>query len=70
MTASVHPVHSADGPKRAIDFSGFPGGSVLSWLGAKGFVPKQDASNQRRVVYSATPSAIRAELRALIRYNT
>ncbi len=58
MTATVHPAHSADGPKRAIDFSGFPGGSVLSWLGAKGFVPKQDASNPRRVVYSATPSQL------------
>ena len=32
-------------------FAGDAGGAVLPWLSAKGFVPKQDASNTRKVVY-------------------
>jgi len=61
VTASVHPAGSADSPERAVVFSGFPGGSVLSWLGTKGFVPRQDAGNPRRVVYSASPSQLMLE---------
>lgn len=61
MTASVDPACSMDSMKRGVDFSGFSGGSVLNWLGAKGFEPKQDAKNVRRVVYSALPSAIALE---------
>ena len=34
-----------------VDFAGYAGGPVLPWLSAKGFVPKQDASNARKVVY-------------------
>jgi hypothetical protein len=34
-----------------VDFAGYAGGAVLQWLSAKGFVPKQDASNSRKVVY-------------------
>lgn len=64
MIASDHPARSADGAKRGFDFSGFPGGSVLSWLGARGFVPKQDASDARKVVYSASPSALVLETRS------
>jgi len=35
----------------SVDFTGFPGGTVLSWLNSKGFLPKQDAANGRKVVY-------------------
>jgi len=58
MTASVDSARSADRLKRGVDFSGFSGGSIWDWLGSKGFEPKQDASNARRVVYSASPSAL------------
>ena len=61
MTASVDQARSTDSLQRGVDFSGFSGGSVLSWLGSKGFVPKQDASNARRVVFSASPSALALE---------
>jgi hypothetical protein len=63
LSALLLPARSADSPKRGVAFSGFPGGSVLSWLGGKGFVPKQDASNARRVVYSASPSELMLETR-------
>ena len=42
---------AAEPPVYSVDFTGFPGGNVLKWLGAKGFVAKQDASNGRKVVY-------------------
>jgi len=35
----------------SVDFAGFAGGAVLSWLNSKGFLPKQDATNARKVVY-------------------
>lgn len=63
LSASLPPARSADSPARGVVFSGFSGGSVLSWLGGKGFVPKQDANNARRVVYSATPSELVLETR-------
>jgi hypothetical protein len=52
ILASAHPARSADGVIYGVNFSGFRGGSVLQWLGSKGFVPKQDASNASRVGYS------------------
>lgn len=61
ISASAEPARAADSGKRAIQFSGFSGGSVLNWLGTKGFVPKQDATNARRVVYSASPSELTLE---------
>jgi hypothetical protein len=64
LGASLLPARSADGPRHAVDFSGFPGGSVLSWLGGKGFAPKQDASNARRVVYTASPRELMLETRS------
>jgi len=64
LSASLLPARSADSPKRGVDFSGFVGGSVLSWLGGKGFEPKQDASNARRVVYTASPRELTLETRA------
>ena len=64
LSASLLPARSADSAKGRVDFSGFPGGSVLSWLGGKGFVPKQDAGNARRVVYTASPSTLTLETRA------
>ena len=60
---SLLPARSAESPSHSLDFSGFPGGSVLSWLGGKGFVPKQDASNSRRVIYSASPRDLTLETR-------
>jgi hypothetical protein len=62
--ASNLPARSADSPKHSIDFSGFSGGSVLSWLVGKGFKPKQDASTARRVVYSATSRELALETRS------
>jgi hypothetical protein len=50
-SAQTNPVYS-------LDFSGFPGGSVLSWLGTKGFVPKQDAGNSRKVTYAITQDGL------------
>jgi len=35
-----------------------PAGSVLQWLGSKGFVPKQDAGNARRVSYSVSDGGL------------
>jgi hypothetical protein len=64
LTASLTPARAADAAKTAVDFSGFPGGAVLSWLGGKGFVPKQDAGNARRVVYSATARELTLETRS------
>src|SRR5215831_3915747 len=61
MTASVDSARSTDSLKGGVDFSGFSGGSVLNWLGSKGFEPKQDASNARRIGYSASPNALALE---------
>jgi hypothetical protein len=47
-----------------VDFSGYSGGSVLQWLGSKEFVPKQDASNSRRVVYSVSQGNLVLETRS------
>ena len=54
IIAAADAARSADSVIYGVDFSGFPGGSVLKWLGSKGFQPKQDASNARRVVYSVS----------------
>ena len=64
LHVSLLPARSAGRSIHGIDFSGFPGGSVLTWLGGKGFVPKQDASNARRVVYSASPRQLNLETRS------
>lgn len=63
MTQSLDEAHSTDQMKWQADFSGFTDGSVLNWLGTKGFEPKQDASNAQRVVYSASPNVIALEMR-------
>ena len=54
IIASAQAAQAADSAIYGVDFSGFTGGSVLQWLGSKEFVPKQDASNSRRVVYSVS----------------
>ena len=64
LIAPVHRARAADDPQRGVDFSGFPGGSVLGWLHTKGFEPKQDASNARRVVYSASPGQLELETKS------
>src|SRR5262249_45358603 len=56
-------IESARATERGVDFSGFPGGSIFDWLGSKGFQPKQDATNDRRVVFSGSPSALALETR-------
>src|SRR5215472_10057976 len=61
MAASVYPARSTDSLNRGVDFSGFPGGSVLDWLRLKGFVPQRDASNARRVVFFALPNGLALE---------
>jgi hypothetical protein len=61
IMASAHPALAADRLIYGVDFSGFPGGSVLTWLGSKGFVPKQDAGNARRVVYSGSRGDLELE---------
>jgi len=45
----------------SVDFSGFPGGSVLKWLGSRGFAAKQDAGNSKKVVYSVARDTLRLE---------
>lgn len=62
--ASESPARSADSAKRGFDFTDFAGGSVLNWLRAKGFVPKQDASNPKKVSYSAARSGLVLETKA------
>jgi hypothetical protein len=62
--APLSPARAAEAANVAVDFSGFPGGSILSWLGGKGFVPKQDAGNARRVIYSATARELALETRS------
>jgi hypothetical protein len=51
----------------SVDFSGFPGGSVLAWLGARGFAAKQDAGNAGRIALSVVDRALvlEAKRRAL-----
>jgi hypothetical protein len=61
LVASAHPARSAGSLIYGVDFSGFPGGSVLKWLGSKGFVPKQDSSDARKVVYSASQGSLAQE---------
>jgi inosine/xanthosine triphosphate pyrophosphatase family protein len=66
IIASAQPARAADSVIYAVDFSGFPGGSVLQWLGSKEFLPKQDANNDRRVVYSASQSDLLLETRSRV----
>ena len=54
MIAPAVTSRAADSVAFSIDFSGFPGGSVLNWLESKGFEPKQDAENTGKVVYMIT----------------
>jgi hypothetical protein len=59
--AAVHSARSSQGAIYSLDFAGYPGGPVLKWLGTKGFTPKQDASNGRKVVYSVSGEELRLE---------
>lgn len=61
MIASPRPARAADSLIYGVDFSGFPGGSVLGWLGSKGFLPKQDSSDASKVVYSALQERLALE---------
>jgi hypothetical protein len=47
----------------SVDFVGFPGGSVLDWLGTKGFVAKQDAGNTGRITLAVVDDALVLEAR-------
>ena len=64
IITSAHPARAADSVIYGVDFSGFPGGSVLQWLGSKELLPKQDATNSRRVVYSASQDDLVLETRS------
>ena len=61
VSAPVRVVEAAEPPVYSVDFTGFPGGDVLKWLGAKGFIAKQDASNSRKVVYHVEGNDLRLE---------
>jgi len=52
------PSRAADAVVFSMDFSGFPGGSVLNWLESKGFKPKQDAENEKKIVYLVTKNEL------------
>jgi len=58
---AVSAARSASSVIYSVDFSGFSGGPVLRWLESKGFVPKRDASNSRRVVYSVAHDTLMLE---------
>jgi len=58
IMASANPSLGADGVAFSLDFSGFPGGSVLNWLESKGFEPKQDAENTKKIVYLVTKNGL------------
>ena len=58
---AVSAARSAPSVVYSVDFSGFAGGSALKWLESRGFVPKQDASNSRRVVYSVAHDTLMLE---------
>jgi len=55
------PAQSASSIIYAIDFAGFAGGSVLKWLEARGFLPRQDAGNANRIVYSVARDTLNLE---------
>lgn len=55
------PAQSAESVIYGADFSGSPGGSVLNWLGAKGFKPQRDANNARKVVFSVSHNGLGLE---------
>jgi len=64
IIASAQAARAADGVIYGVDFAGYPGGSVLQWLGSKEFEPKQDANNSRRVVYSVSQGNLVLETRS------
>ncbi len=45
----------------SVDFSGFRGGSVLNWLGTKGFVAKQDAGNAGKITLTVVDDKLVVE---------
>jgi hypothetical protein len=66
LSLAVSPLaDAADTPDLAysVDFSGFPGGAALDWLGAKGFVARQDAGKAGRVTLSVVDDALVLEAR-------
>jgi len=63
MIACGLSARAADSVIHSYDFSGFPGGAVLTWLRGKGFEPKQDATNARKVVYSIATDNLVLEAR-------
>lgn len=64
IIASVYSARAQENVIYGVDFSGYPGGSVLQWLGSKEFLPKQDATNNRRVIYSASQDDLMLETRS------
>jgi hypothetical protein len=64
IVTSAPPARAAGSMIYGVNFSGFPGGSVLQWLGSKEFLPKQDATNGRRVIYSASQDGLVLETRS------
>jgi len=64
MPAPVRFAEAAEHPAYSVDFTGFPGRNVLKWLGTKGFVPKQDAANGRKVVYDVEDGDLKLEAKS------
>jgi hypothetical protein len=64
ILASAHSARAAESAIYGVDFSGYSGGSVLQWLGSKEIVPRQDANNSRRVVYSVSQGNLVLETRS------
>jgi hypothetical protein len=64
MAPAAEPARSASSVVYGIDFAGFVGGPVLGWLEARGFLPKQDAGNSNRVVYSIARDTLMLETRS------
>lgn len=59
-----YPVQAADPTESVIyseDFSGYKSGSVLKWLGTKGFQPKQDATNASKISYAIEGGILQLE---------
>jgi len=54
IIAFADPCRAGESVAFSIEFTGFSGDSVLNWLGSKGFQPKQDANNAKKVVYIAS----------------
>ena len=52
LMVTIHQAGTAPAPTPMVEFTGFPGGSVINWLKKKGFDPQQDATDPGKVQFS------------------